>query len=327
MDRAQPSPGSVAPECRNVTSGLRHAPRRGKESRWPAGRRRQFEGRAYEPGANSHWKANYPAGLERLAAAGRIHVADNSIRFRRFASDFPCKERGNLQTDTLTGSFTDEKIHVVQTNPKVVERCLLMTSDPGDLVFDPTCGSGTTAWCAEKWGRRWIAAVTSRVPLALARQRLLTSTFDFYRLAEPERGPAGGFEYRRRQNRRGEEIGGVVPHVTLESIANDAPAKEEVLVDRPETDGNVTRVSGPFCVEATLPAPVEWEGDGGEGSGGEGAGDVVDAGAGDAGSTGDIGIAGDAGAGDAGDAGTAGDAARSAIRRACGGGPPVRACG
>ena len=154
------------------------------------------------------------------------------------------------------------------------------------------------------------------MPLALARQRLLTSTFDFYRLVEPERGPAGGFEYRRRQNRRGEEIGGIVPHVTLESIANDEPAKEEVLVDRPETDGNVTRVSGPFCVEATLPAPVEWEGDGGEGSGGEGAGDVVGAGAGDAGSTGDVGIAGDAGAG----AGDAGDAARSAIRRACGGG-------
>ena len=267
----------------------------------------EFEGRVYEPGANSHWKANYPAGLERLAAAGRIHVAANSIQYRRFASDFPYKERGNLWTDTLTGSFTDEKIYVVQTNPKVVERCLLMTTDPGDLVFDPTCGSGTTAWCAEKWGRRWITADTSRVPLALARQRLLTSTFDFYRLAEPERGPAGGFEYRRRQNRRGEEIGGIVPHVTLESIANDEPAKEEVLVDRPETDGNVTRVSGPFCVEATLPAPAEWEGDGGEGSGGEGAGDVVGAGAGDA--------------------GTAGDAARSAIRRACGGGPPVRACG
>ena len=280
----------------------------------------KFEGRVYEPGANSHWKANYPAGLERLAAAGRIHVAANSIRYRRFASDFPYKERGNLWTDTLTGSFTDEKIYVVQTNPKVVERCLLMTTDPGDLVFDPTCGSGTTAWCAEKWGRRWITADTSRVPLALARQRLLTSTFEFYRLKEPERGPAGGFEYRCRQNRRGEEVGGIVPHVTLESIANDEPAKEEVLVDRPETDGSVTRVSGPFCVEATIPAPVGWEGDGG--GSGEGAGDVVgaggaggdagsagDVGAGTAGTPGDAGIAGDTDAdapGDAGDAGAAG---------------------
>ena len=253
----------------------------------------EFEDRVYEPRANSHWKANYPAGLERLAAAGRIHVAANSIQYRRFASDFPYKERGNFWTDTLTGSFTDEKIYVVQTNPKVVERCLLMTTDPGDLVFDPTCGSGTTAWCAEKWGRRWITADTSRVPLALARQRLLTSTFDFYRLKEPERGPAGGFEYGRRQNRRGEEVGGIVPHVTLESIANDEPAKEEVLVDRPETDGSVTRVSGPFCVEATIPAPVEWDGDGGGDSG-------------DAVSAGDAGIAGDAGAGSLGDADTAG---------------------
>ena len=246
----------------------------------------EFEGKVYEPGANSHWKANYPAGLERLAAAGRIHVAANSIRFRRFASDFPYKERGNLWTDTLTGSFTDEKIYVVQTNSKVVERCLLMTSDPGDLVFDPTCGSGTTAWCAEKWGRRWITCDTSRVPIALARQRLLTSTFYFYRLKEPERGPAGGFEYQRRQNRRGEETGGIVPHVKLEYIANDEPAKEEVLVDRPETDGSVTRVSGPFCVEATIPAPVEWEGDGGEGSG-----DIASVSTGDADAAGAIGDA------------------------------------
>ena len=150
------------------------------------------------------------------------------------------EERGNLWTDTLTGSSTDEKMYVVQTNPTVVERCLLMTSDPGDLVLDPTCGSGTTAWCAEKWGRRWITCDTSRVPVALARQRMLTGTFDFFRLQEPERGPAGGFQYRRRQNRKGEEVGGIVPHITLESIANQEPAKEEVLVDRLEKDGELS---------------------------------------------------------------------------------------
>ena len=226
-----------------------------------------FEGKTYRPGANAHWKPNYPEGLERLAAAGRIHTAANSIQYRRFASDFPYKERGNLWTDTLTGSFTDEKLYVVQTNTKVVERCLLMTTDPGDLVLDPTCGSGTTAYCAEKWGRRWITCDTSRVPIALARQRLLTATFDYHRLKEPERGPAGGFEYRRRRNRKGEEVGGIAPHVTLESIARDEPAKEEVLVDRPEKDGGVTRVSGPFCIEATIPTPVDWEGDGEEDSG------------------------------------------------------------
>ena len=227
----------------------------------------KYEGKVYHPNPNSHWKPNYPDGLERLVAADRIHVAANSLRFRRFASDFPYKERGNLWTDTLTGSFTDEKTYVVQTNPKVVERCLLMTSEPGDLVLDPTCGSGTTAYCAEKWGRRWITADTSRVPIALARQRLLTGAFEFYQLKEPNRGPAGGFEYRRRQNSKDEEVGGIVPHVTLESIANDEPPKEEVLVDRPETETGVTRVSGPFCIEATIPTPVDWEGDGEEDSG------------------------------------------------------------
>ena len=227
----------------------------------------EFEGKNYSPAANSHWKPNYPLGLERLATQDRLHAAKNSLRYRRFASDFPYKERGNLWTDTLTGSFTEEKLYVVQTNPKVVERCLLMTSEPGDLVFDPTCGSGTTAWCAEKWGRRWITSDTSRVPLALSRQRLLTATFDYHKLKEPERGPAGGFAYQRKQNKKGEEVGGIVPHITLESIANDEPAKEEVLVDRPEREPKVTRVSGPFCVEATIPAPVDWDGDGEEDSG------------------------------------------------------------
>ena len=227
----------------------------------------EYEGKVYSPNPNSHWKPNYPEGIERLAAAGRIHVAANSLQYRRFASDFPYKERGNIWTDTLTGSFTDEKMYVVQTNSKVIERCLLMTSDPGDLVLDPTCGSGTTAYCAEKWGRRWVTIDTSRVPVALARQRLLTSNFEYYQIKEPERGPAGGFEYRRRQNAKGEEVGGIVPRVTLESIANDEPAKEEVLVDRPETESGVTRVSGPFCVEATIPTPVDWEGDGDEDTG------------------------------------------------------------
>ena len=227
----------------------------------------EFEGAVYKPAPNSHWKASYPDGLKRLAAAGRIHATANNIHYRRFATDFPYKERGNIWTDTTTGGFNDEKLYVVQTNAKVIERCLLMTSDPGDLVFDPTCGSGATAWCAEKLGRRWITCDTSRVPMALARQRLLTATFDYFRLKEPERGPAGGFVYLRKTNSKGEEIGGIVPHVTLESIANDEPAKEEVLFDRPEKDGNITRVSGPFCFEATIPAPVDWEGDGEEDSG------------------------------------------------------------
>ncbi len=139
---------------------------------------------------------------------------------------------------------------------------MMACTDPGDLVLDPTCGSGTTAYVAEQWGRRWITIDTSRVPMALARQRLLTATFDYYELKDPARGPAGGFVYKRKQNRRGEEVGGIVPHVTLKSIANDEPADEEVLVDRPEKDNKVVRVSGPFWVEGTIPTPVDWDGDG-----------------------------------------------------------------
>ena len=134
-----------------------------------------------------------------------------------------------------------------------------MTTDPGDLVLDPTCGSGTTAYVAEQWGRRWITADVSRVPLALARQRLLTATFPYFELKEEARGPAGGFVYRRKQNSKGEDVGGIVPHVTLKSIANAEPPDEEVLVDRPEENGKLTRVSGPFTFEATIPTPMDWE--------------------------------------------------------------------
>jgi adenine-specific DNA-methyltransferase len=142
-----------------------------------------------------------------------------------------------------------------------------MTTDPGDLVLDPTCGSGTTAYVAEQWGRRWITIDTSRVPLALARQRLLTATFPYYELKDTERGPVGGFVYKRKQNSKGEEVGGIVPHITLKSIANNEPPAEEVLVDRPEIVSGITRVTGPFCVEATIPTPVDWEADGEEDSG------------------------------------------------------------
>ena len=128
-----------------------------------------------------------------------------------------------------------------------------MTTDPGDLILDPTCGSGTTAYVAEQWGRRWITCDTSRVPLALARQRLLTATFPWHELKEDALGPAGGFVYQRRQNKKGEEVGGIVPHITLKSIANNEPPAEEVLVDRPEELKSITRVCGPFVVEATIP--------------------------------------------------------------------------
>jgi len=212
----------------------------------------QHEGKTYLPGANSHWKANYPIGMGRLAEAGRIHVAENSVRYRRFADDFPFTELGNVWTDTSTGNFTEEKLYVVKTPNKVVERCILLTTDPGDLILDPTCGGGTTPHIAEGWGRRWIAIDTSRVPLALTRQRMLTATFQYFELLDPARGPGAGFRYSE----------GIVPRTKLETIANDEPPTEEVLVDRPEVDSKITRVTGPFVVEATIPTPVDIDGDG-----------------------------------------------------------------
>jgi adenine-specific DNA-methyltransferase len=238
----------------------------------------QFEGQTYLPGANSHWKANYPDGMQRLAAAGRIHVAKNSIRYRRMLTDFPYQTRTNLWTDTGTGNFTDDKIYIVQTNTKVIERCILMATEPGDLVLDPTCGSGTTAFACEQWGRRWITVDSSRVALALARQRLMGSRFPYYLLADSAEGrevesaqsvtplpPATpthdirqGFVYKR------------VQRITLKSIANNPDIKEgmspeeiddaierhadyELLYDRPHEDGRRVRVTGPFTVESLSP--------------------------------------------------------------------------
>ena len=173
--------------------------------------------------------------------------------FKSYQTDFSWQQYDNCWTDKPAARA---KIYVVQTAEKFVERCMLMCTDPGDLVLDPTCGSGTTAYVAEHWGRRWITIDTSRVPLALARQRLLTALYAYYKLRTPQAGPAGGFVYERKQNRKGEEIGGLVPHITLKSIANNEPPAMEVLVDRPEEAPGVTRVAGPFVVEATI-APVQ----------------------------------------------------------------------
>ena len=227
----------------------------------------KFAGKMWRPPTGSHWKTNIP-GLEVLKQRNRLGIKGNSLRYVRYFSDFPVFNLSDVWTDVAFGGFvSDEKLYVVQTAPRVVQQCLLMTTDPGDLVLDPTCGSGTTAYVAEQWGRRWITVDTSRVPLALARQRLLTATFPWYELKDNNRGPAGGFVYKRKQNKKGEEVGGIVPHIKLKSIANNEPPDEEVLVDQPEEENNITRVSGPFCVEATIPTPVDWEGDGLEDSG------------------------------------------------------------
>lgn len=169
-----------------------------------------YAGKVYPCMAGNHWKTNRN-GMMRLARANRIHVAKNSIRFVRMLEDFPAIPFTNVWDDTATGNFTEAKTYVVQTATKVIERCMLMTTDPGDLVLDPTCGSGTTAYVSEQWGRRWITIDTSRVATSLTRERLLTATFDYYRLNEDKLGSSMEFHYRS------------VPHITLKSIAqNDA---------------------------------------------------------------------------------------------------------
>lgn len=213
----------------------------------------EFNGKEYRPG-KGYWKTGMD-GFKKLIAANRIVATANTLNYVRYLQDFPAFALSNLWADAGS-SVGGEKLYAVQTNPKVIQRCMLMCTDPGDLVLDPTCGSGTTAFVAEQWGRRWITCDTSRVPLALTRQRLLTATFPYFELKDQQIGPQGGFVYKRKQNRKGEEVGGLVPHITLKSVANDEQPAMEVLVDRPELNDKVTRVAGPFVVEATI-APAQ----------------------------------------------------------------------
>ena len=163
--------------------------------------------REYLPTMSSRWKTN-EEGMARLIRAERVEGAGNRAGYVRYLRDFPVYPITNLWDDVMS-SFMADKVYVVQTNTKIVARCLLMTTDPGDLVFDPTCGSGTTAFVAEQWGRRWITADTSRVSVAIARQRLMTAKYDFFRLRDESTGVAGNFRYK------------TVPHITLKSIAQN----------------------------------------------------------------------------------------------------------
>jgi adenine-specific DNA-methyltransferase len=233
-----------------------------------------FKGREFDPGIakGNCWKHTAitddgsPSGMDRLTEAARICIGDEQLGFKRYFDDFGFKELTNWW-DGLGGAA--DQLYVVQTNAQIIQRCLLMTTDPGDLILDPTCGSGTTAYVAEQWGRRWITVDTSRVPLALARQRVLTARFDYYELKDEQRGPAGGFAYLPEgETKNPKSIGpGIVPHITSTSIANNEPPAAEVLVDRPEVKKSVICVTGPFVFEATIPSPVDVDGDGVEDSG------------------------------------------------------------
>ena len=228
-----------------------------------------FQGEPFSPGANRQWSIDPESGLPRLVEKGRIYKSGKSLSGIMFLDDVPGTEIGNVWMDTGTGSFTQEQIYVVQTSEKVIERCVLMATEPGDLILDPTCGSGTTAYGSEKWGRRWITIDTSRVPLALTRQRLLSATYPYFRLKDEARGPSGGLDYQPAsisKNRKADGVGIRVQH-SLSSIAEEVPPEEIIFRQNPEIDYRVTRISGPFTVEASIPTPVDWDADGVEDSG------------------------------------------------------------
>ena len=235
-----------------------------------------FDGREYRPSMKARWKTN-ESGMQKLRAASRIEPAGQSLNYVRFHGDFPYIPINNLWDDTQSGSGMD-KIYVVQTNVRIVERCMLMCTDPGDLVLDPTCGSGTTAAVAEQWGRRWITIDTSRVALALARQRLMGGKYPMYLLADSENGKLKEAAVRGQPRVGGASTNDIrhgfvyerVQHITLKSIANNPDIVEgmtrdeidsaikkhadfETLYDRPYEDKNAVRVAGPFTVESLSP--------------------------------------------------------------------------
>jgi adenine-specific DNA-methyltransferase len=236
----------------------------------------EFEGKTFIP-KGRYWSTSVE-GLKKLKEAGRLAAVGDTLRYKRFIEDFPVMVLNSQWDDTGTGTQTDDRVYVVQTSSKVIERCMMMATDPGDLVLDPTCGSGTTAYVAEQWGRRWITCDTSRVAVALARTRLMAAKFPFYLLADSPEGLkkeselAGklppdiktggdikrGFIYKR------------VPHVTLKSIANNPDIKPgmkpaeidaaitrhadtALLYDQPYEDNKRIRVTGPFTVESLSP--------------------------------------------------------------------------
>ena len=188
-----------------------------------------LQGKEYELPPNTHWKASRD-GMPRLARAMRLIGVGKRIRYRRYADDFPVTTFSNNWNDTIISGYADPKIYVVQTSTKVVERCLLMATDPGDLVLDPTCGSGTTAYVAEQWGRRWITIDTSRVALALARARIMGARYPYYLLADSHEGQRKEAEITRTTSSNAPTRGNIrqgfvyerVPHITLKSIANNA---------------------------------------------------------------------------------------------------------
>ena len=201
----------------------------------------EWNGRVFPCPAGQHWRIS-KEGMDRLSHLNRLEALEGqaSLRWKQYEDEVPGRRITNVWAAPMSPK---DKHYVVQTDTKAIQRCLLMTTDPGDLVFDLTCGSGTTAHVAEQWGRRWIACDTSRVAVAIARQRLMTANFDYYELAHPDEGVGSGFRYRS------------VANVSAGILAYDEPPKHVTLYDQPETDRGKARVTGPFTVEA-VPAPM-----------------------------------------------------------------------
>lgn len=196
-----------------------------------------YAGKKFRPSGSRGWSTS-KEGLDRLAKLNRLEAPAGILCYVRYFEDFPVRPVTNYWEDTGSGGFADDKLYVVQSGTKAIQRCVLMTSDPGDLILDPTCGSGTTAYIAEQWGRRWITIDTSRIALNIAKTRLMTANFPFYKLYDERLSDLRqGFFYK------------TVPHVTLKSLANDEPPATETLYDQPEVDNKKMRVAGPFTVE------------------------------------------------------------------------------
>ena len=201
----------------------------------------QYEGKLVPPPRNRQWQTT-AEGMGRISKASRLLLLGNSMRYVRMLDDFPVYPIDSLWSDTGVSGFSETKRYVVQTNTKVIERCILMTTDPGDLVLDPTCGSGTTAYVAEQWGRRWITVDTSRVALALARARVMGARYPYYLLADSKEGQLKQAETERRAAVESPTYGNVrqglvyerVPHITLRAIANNSEI--DVIWEEAEKD-------------------------------------------------------------------------------------------
>lgn len=192
------------------------------------------DGKDHYPPKDRQWSTD-PEKMKKLIKLNRLVSTGKNVAYIMYLNDYPVVPINNIWTDVL---MRTEKDYVVQTSTSTIQRCILMTTDPGDLVLDPTCGSGTSAYVAEQWGRRWITIDTSRIALNIAKQRLMTAVFPYYSLYDEQGGDIRqGFKYK------------TVPHITLKSLANDEPPATETLYDQPEVDKKVLRVSGPFTVE------------------------------------------------------------------------------